>query len=253
METSTKGIGRAARAHLEEGIIRLFLRQAWTEFQVSRRTFLRFRNDRNAEAVRAYCAMTDREFEGINARQKWANWRTIPRSLRGRLPERPCRALDLCSGAGHSAEVLAFYLPAGSEILGLEFNPAFVERARRREYRGAAGEPVKVEFRAQSVLEMFRDARGRPLADGSVDLVNACGALAVHFDAASLETLAAEIARVLRPGGLATVDSGRREARKREMIRIFERRGFEARGFARSCFLDRYTQLALVKRAGAPL
>ncbi len=241
------GVGRAARERLKEGIVRLFLKQAWTEFKVEYRTRLRFRAARNEEAVRAYCAMTAAEFEGINARQKWANWRTIPRNLHGRLPERPCRALDLCSGAGHSTEVLAYCLPFGSELLGLEFNPAFVEYASRREYRGRGGEPVRVAFRTQSILETFRDAAGRPLDDASVDLVNSCGALGIHFDAAALDGLAAEIARVLRPGGLATVDSGRDGVGKGEMIRIFGRHGFEVYGFAKSCFLDRFTQIGLVK------
>ena len=250
MEASINGIRRVAREHLKEGIVRLFFKQAWAEFIVKYRTRLRFRNDRNDEAVRAYCAMTEAEFEGINARQKWANWRTIPRSLSGRMPHRPCRAVDLCSGAGHSTEVLAYYLPRGSEILGLEFNPIFVAYASRRQYRGSDGQCARVIFHSQSVLDTFRDSLGRPLAAGSVDLVNSCGALGIHFDAASIDRLAAEIARVLRTGGLATIDSGtsgRRGITTDEMIRIFEKHGFEARSFAKSCFLDRFTQIGLVK------
>jgi len=233
-----------------ESVIRLFFRQAWTELQVWRRTRLSFRDDRNDKALRAYGAMTESEFEGINALQAWANWRVIPRNLRGRLPTRPCRALDLCCGVGHSTEVLAHFLPLGSEILGLECHPAFVARATRRSYRGADGAPARVKFRAQSVLEPFRDERGRPLENGSVDLVNSCGALGIHFDAAALDSVAKEIARVLRPGGLATIDSGKQGVRKDEMIRIFEKHGFEARGWAKSCFLDRFTQIGMVKARG---
>lgn len=243
-------MGGAAQAGYRtrmESVIRLFFRQTWTEFAVACRTRRSFRDDRNENAVRAYCAMTEDEFEGINALQAWANWRVIPRNLRGRLPWRPCRAVDLCCGVGQSTEVLAHFLPPGSEILGLEFNPAFVERAARRAYRAADGTPARVRFRAQSVLEPFRDERGRRLEDGSMDLVNSCGALGIHFDAGALDALAGEIARVLRPGGLATVDSGRQGVRKGEMTRIFERHGFEARGSAKSCFLDRFTQLGLVK------
>lgn len=230
-----------------ESIVRLFFRQAWAEFAVARRTRLKFRDGRNEKAVRAYCAMTESEFEGINALQAWADRRVIPRSLRGRLPPRPCRAVDLCCGVGHSTEVLAHCLPAGSYILGLEFNPAFVACAARRNYRGANGRRARVSFRAQSVLETFRDEQGRALADASVDLVNSCGSLGIHFDAASLDALAAEIARVLRPGGLACVDSGTERARQEEMTRIFRGRGFEALGAARSCFLDRFTQISFVK------
>lgn len=235
---------------LMDFLVRLFFRQAWAEYSVSRRTRLRFRDGRNENAVRAYCAMTESEFEGINALQNWANRRVIPRSLRGRLPPRPCRAVDLCAGAGHSTEVLARVLPAGSDILGLEFNPAFVAYASRRDYRGPDGRRARVSFRAQSVLETFRDARSRPLADGGVDLVNSCGALGIHFDAPALDALAAEIARVLRPGGLATVDSGTEGVGVEEMVRIFRKHAFEARGFAKSCFLDRFTQICLVKTDG---
>jgi len=233
-----------------ESLIRLFLRQAWAEYSVARRTRLRFRDGRNENAVRAYCAMTESEFEGINALQYWADRRVIPRSLRGRLPPRPCRAVDLCSGAGHSTEILAACLPAGSEILGLEFNPAFVACAARRDYRGPDGRRARVSFRAQSVLETFRDAQGRPLENGRLDLVNSCGALGIHFDAPALDSLASEIARVLRPGGLATVDSGTEGVGGTEMVLIFRRHGFEARGSTKSCFLDRFTHLCLLKTAG---
>ncbi len=245
-------IGRVARERLGEGIVSLFFKQAWAEAKIAGRTRLSFRDARNDAAVRAYCAMTEAEFDGINARQKWANWRTIPRTLEGRLPARPCRAVDLCSGTGHSTEVLAYCLPPGSEILGLEFNSLFVERAARREYRDADGRNARVTFRAQSVLETFRDARGRALENGGTDVVNSCGALGIHFDAAAIDSLAREVSRVLRTGGLATVDSGREGVRKDEMIRLFASRGFSPYAEAKSCFLDRFTQLGFVKNgAGA--
>jgi SAM-dependent methyltransferase len=245
--TMEAAIGRVAREQLEDGIVALFLKQAWTEAALTWRRRVRFRRQRNSEAVRAYCAMTPAEFEGINARQRWANWRTIPRSLHGRLPAAPCKAVDLCSGVGHSAQVLAYYLPPGSEILGLEYNPEFVRVAAGRSYRGAGGEDVRVAFRTQSVLETFRDAAGLPLADGSVDVVNACGSLGIHFVEAELERLLDEISRVLKPGGLAAVDAGREGVDRPRMIRLFEKRGFQALGRAKSCFLDRFTHLCFRK------
>ncbi len=240
---ATDRFGRLARARLGRGLIGLFLRQAWAECAVSLGSRFHFRERKNTRAVRAYCAMTVAEFEGVNARQRWANWRTIPRNLHGRLPERPCRAVDLCSGVGDSTEVLACYLPEGSEILGLEFNPEFVRTARRRTYRDAAGAPVKTRFRAQSVLETFRDASGGRLPDASVDLVNCCGAAAINFDERELDALAAEISRVLRTGGLAAIDAPAHCAGKELMIRRFGRHHFEALGCAQSCFLDRFSQV----------
>ena len=239
-------IRRVARQHLEDGLVSLFLKQAWTEAALSWRR-VRFRRQENAEAVRAYCAMTPSEFEGINARQRWANWRTIPRNLSGRLPVTPCRAVDLCSGVGHSTQVLAYYLPRGSEILGLEYNPAFVRAAAARSYRGAGGETASVAFRAQSVLETFRDAAGGALPDGSVDLVNSCGSLGIHFDEADLEKLLDEVLRVLKPGGLAAVDSGSEGADQERMVRLFAKRGLAPVGRAKSCFLDRFTQICFRK------
>lgn len=246
-------IRRVARDHLEAGLVELFLKQAWAEAALAWRRRVRFRRRENAEAVRAYCAMTPSEFEGINARQRWANWRTIPRNLHGRLPDAPCRAVDLCSGLGHSTQVLAYYLPRGSEILGLEYNPEFVHAAAERSYFGAGGEDAKVSFRAQSVLETFRGASGEALGDRSVDLVNSCGSLGIHFIEADLEFLLGEVDRVLKPGGLAAVDSGADAVEHERMIRLFRRRGFEAVGRAKSCFLDRFTQLCFRKRLAASL
>lgn len=241
---------QAARERLGMGILRLALKQAWSELKVELQTRLTFRRRQNAEALRAYCAMSGNEFDGINARQRWANWRTIPGCLRGRLPDGPCRAVDLCSGAGDSTEVLAYYLPPGSEILGLEYNPVFVEKAGRRCYLDSRGLPVKTSFRAQSVVETFRGASGEALPSGSMDLVNCCGALGHHFDADLLGLVAAETYRVLKPGGLAAVDSGTQGVGQAQMTRIFQKRGFEVLGSARSCWLDRSVQICFRRGRG---
>jgi SAM-dependent methyltransferase len=246
----TSRAGRVGRDHLKEGLVSLFLKQALAEFRVSWRGRARFRRSENAAAVRAYCAMTPAEFEDVNARQKWSNWRTIPRNLLGRLPEGPCRAIDLCSGVGHATQVLAYYLPPGSRILGLEYNPEFVVAAGRRSYRHASGEPARVAFGAQSVLEPFRDAAGAPLPDRCVDLVNSCGALGIHFGAEQIDRLTGEVWRVLKVGGLAAVDSGTEGVDEEQMTALFESRGFQPLSRAKSCFLDRFTQLCFRKPRG---
>lgn len=239
-------VRRAARENAPGGIVGLFLKQAWAEFALSCRR-IDFRKSDNREAIRAYCAMTEVEFEGINARQEWSNWRTIPRNLRGELPSGPCRAIDLCSGVGHSTRVLAYYLSPGSMILGLEYNPKFVEAARRREYRRSDGAPADVRFRVQSVLEPFRDESGAALPDASFALVNSCGALGIHFGVGEIERLAVEIRRVLKMGGLATVDSGAQGVDAPRMSRIFEERGFLVRRHTKSCFVDRFTHICFRK------
>lgn len=242
-EAWTQSVDRAARERVQDGLAGILLRQAWAEFVVALRRGARFRESVNAKAVRAYCAMSVAEFEAVNARQRWANWRIIPRNLHGRLPERPCLAVDLCSGVGDAAEVLAYCLPPGSEILGFEYNPRFVRQAMNRIYLGSGGQWVTARFRAQSVLEPFRDASGERLGDASVDLVNSCGALAINFDEPALEIIAAEIARVLRPGGLATVDADALGSGRRRMSALFLRHGLTELGEARSCVFDRFTQV----------
>lgn len=102
-------------------------------------------------------------------------------------------------------------------------------------------------FRAQSVLETFRDSRGAPLAESSVDIVNSCGSMGIHFDAAAITAIAAEIARVLKKGGLAAIDSGGEGVGKGRMIQLFGARGFKMLSCARSCFLDRFTQICFRK------
>jgi SAM-dependent methyltransferase len=223
------------------------IRQAAYEQWVRIWKHSRFRS-RSAEALEAYCALSLSEFEGINARQQWANWRVIPRNLNGRLPNCPVRAVDLCCGIGQSTSVLACYCAPGSHILGLEYNHEFTKVAQQRKYLDDTGRRARVSFHAQSVLEMFFDGQGNLISDASIDLVNSCGAVGCHFEPSATAVLAKEIARVLKAGGLALIDSGSAGTETPELIRIFEAQQFRAVHSARSCALDRYTQVCFKKR-----
>lgn len=207
-----------------------------------------FRSRKNDRACHAYERMGAEEFELINARQRWANWRTIPRNLHGLLEDRPVFAMDLCCGSGDSTEVLACYLPKGSRLLGLDFSAAFIERARRKRYAHRSGVPTETQFTVQSVLETFRDAKGEALPSGTVDVVNASGAVGCHFDEAASTKLAQEVSRVLKPGGLAMIDSGLPGTSTSLLVRIFKEQGFEMQRKTRSCLLDPYTQVCFVKK-----
>lgn len=224
----------------------LILRQAFAEIIA---TFQKknFRKRENDVACQAYCAMDMEQFEGINARQSWANWRTLPRNLNQRLPSSPLSIIDLCCGIGQSTEVLAHYATPGSKILGLEFNPRFVELALERRYPDENGDPARVSFNAQSVLETFCDEAQQPLPAGSIDLVNSCGAVGAHFDPAATTILAREVARVLRPGGLATIDSAKEGTSTENVEAIFSAMGFEKLHQAKSCAADRFTQICFRK------
>jgi demethylmenaquinone methyltransferase / 2-methoxy-6-polyprenyl-1,4-benzoquinol methylase len=92
-------------------------------------------------------------------------------------------ALDLCTGTGRLAhELLAFTGPSG-RVVGVDFSPAMLEMARRRE--------PQVEFRLDDVTRLSD-------ADASVDAVTIGFGLRnlVDRDAALREMF-----RVLRPGG----------------------------------------------------
>lgn len=243
-------IRQVAREKLKDKneILSICMRQAWTEVRLILTRGINFRYRQNETARNAYAKMGLDEFEGINARQQWANWRTIPKNLTGRIISRPMKAIDLCCGTGHSTEVLAHYLPPGSEILGLEFSESFLGVARRKKYLNHNGEDVRVRFNAQSVLEVFCDSDGNFVRDQSIDLVNSCGAVGAHFDEEKTLTLAIEVARVIKPGGLAMIDSGQPGTNQNQLIRIFESKGFEFIHAARSCIFDRYTQVCFRKR-----
>ncbi len=234
---------------LEQSIFASFFRQVWTEGRLIFTRGINFRSRDNQSAREAYRKMQLREFEGINARQRWANWRTIPRNLERCLPKEAVFAVDLCCGTGHSTEVLVYYLPVESKILGLEFNPDFVESARKKTFKHRTGKSVQVSFRAQSVLETFRDSSGSELADASVDLVNSCGAVGSHFDPSMTAVLVQEVSRVLKSGGLALIDSGLPGTNKKQLVEIFEGHGFETLGSAKSSILDLFTQVCFRKKS----
>ncbi len=214
-------------------------RQWRTERLLARRG-LHFRTTDMTALAAAYAAMSDREFDAINGRQDWANWRTIPRSLSGQVPDRPLRVLDLGCGTGGSTRVLAFYCPAGSTITGYELAAPLVEIARRRSYRHREGGVALVTFICQGVTESL----GQP--EGSVDLVNASGLVGHHLDATTVRPLIGELRRVLRPGGLALLDVGPTLG-DAELSRRMMAGGFARLGYRRSCFLDRTGQVLFRK------
>jgi len=227
----------------------LCMRAAVREFLLRTSRHINFRRTQNPDACAAYDAMQIDDFTAINARQAWANWRTIPRNLSGQLVDEPVVAIDLCSGVGDSTAVLAYYCAPGSRIVGYEFNARFVEHARKRRCVNRLGRPADVEFLTQNVLETFRMADGRRLPDRSVDLVNASGAVGCHFDLAATQLLARECGRVVRPGGLALIDAGRGGTDADELASAFHAEGFRVVRQARSCIIDRGNQLCLRKPA----
>jgi ubiquinone/menaquinone biosynthesis C-methylase UbiE len=107
-------------------------------------------------------------------------------------PSRQDRALDVATGGGHTALALA---PSVASVLATDLVPEML-RAAARLIRGEGG---------SNVAFAVADAQALPLADASFDLVT-CRIAPHHF--ADAARFAAEVGRVLRPGGrLVLIDS----------------------------------------------
>lgn len=223
----------------------------WQQHRAERRlqrAGIGFRSRTNATACDAYRQMDDASFVTVNLRQAWANWRCIPRSIDGRLPDRPLKVIDLCCGTGDSTAVIASCCPVGSQILGLDISDEFIAHARQRPYpRQADG--TEVSFHVHSALEAFQHPDGQAVAGGSIDWVNASGAVGCHFDEAASARLAGHCAQVLAPGGVATIDAGKAGTAPEALMRIFTDAGFDCEHAARSNLFDRYRHLCFRRRS----
>lgn len=93
---------------------------------------------------------------------------------------------DLGCGPGH---VAAWMAGRGAQCVGIDLSPAMVELGRR--------EHPEVEFRSGDLLEL-------PARDGEFAAVVALYSV-IHLEAGELRPAFAEMARVLRPGGLCLV------------------------------------------------
>ncbi|WP_375754731.1 class I SAM-dependent methyltransferase [Corallococcus exercitus] len=104
---------------------------------------------------------------------------------------RPLTVLDLACGDGHLLELLARRKQPGLSLLGLDMSAHELDVARAR-LNGAA---TLIQGRAQSL----------PFGDASVDVVLSHLALMLMDD---VETVLAELRRVLKPGGRVSVVVG---------------------------------------------
>jgi SAM-dependent methyltransferase len=217
----------------------------WRQWRAERHLARRgicFRTTDPLEVAAAYAAMTPSEFDAINGRQDWANWRTIPRSLSGRVPDRSLRVLDLGCGTGGSTRVLACCCPLGSRITGYELAEPLLEVARRRTFAHHSGSPVMVGFLCQPVTERLAEA------EASVDVVNASGVVGHHLTPTTVQPLVRELQRVLRPGGLALLDVGPTLS-ARQLCVAMDPGEFTALARTRSWFCDPTGQVVFAKKS----
>ena len=105
-------------------------------------------------------------------------------------PQRSDRALDLATGAGHTALALA---PHVASVLAADLTPAMLRQVRR----------LSAEKMVVNVHPVLADAHALPVPEGTFDLVT-CRRAAHHFSA--IERALLEIRRVLRGGGRCVID-----------------------------------------------
>jgi SAM-dependent methyltransferase len=111
-----------------------------------------------------------------DARRTPEAFATIPLGL-GRIEAPPAHVLDLGTGTGSVARILAERLPT-ADIVGVDLSPRMIEEARAR-------------TSAANVRYQVADAQQLPFADGAFDLVTLANMIP-FFD---------ELARVVATGG----------------------------------------------------
>ena len=117
--------------------------------------------------------------------------RRVARGFSAVLHDPHASVLDLCCGTGDLAFAFRKEAPSGAEIIGSDFVPEMLVRARAK----AAAAKAAVEF-------MEADALNLPFATASFDLVSC----AFGFrNLANYESGLKEILRVLKPGGTAAI------------------------------------------------
>jgi demethylmenaquinone methyltransferase/2-methoxy-6-polyprenyl-1,4-benzoquinol methylase len=117
--------------------------------------------------------------------RRW--WSKAARAFRPVLERADARVLDLCCGTGDMTAALLAERPESAEaVTGLDFSAQMLDRARTK-------------YSAANAVWVEGDAMHLPYADESFDLVTAA------FGFRNLTNYAeglAEIARVLKPGGM---------------------------------------------------
>src|SRR5262245_30731960 len=132
----------------------------WSMERALRRRGVTFRSSSAAVVESGYDAMDADEFDAVNGRQEWANWRILRGLLEGRLPSRPLDVIDLGCGTGASTQALAACCPAGTHIVALERSARFLKRARTRDYRLRGDLPAAIDLHQQSISEPWRTSSG---------------------------------------------------------------------------------------------
>jgi len=156
-----------------------------------------------ADSARRYEAQVEALFSGAAGAMRRRALSLLARAWRGR-DHRGLAILDLACGSGGFLKDLKATFPR-ARIMGLDLSPTYAVRAR-----DAAGAPV-----AQANAERL------PFADASLDAVS-CIYLFHELPPRVRPKVAAEIARVLKPGGVLAFADSVQPADEPDLARLLE-------------------------------
>ena len=117
--------------------------------------------------------------------------RQVAKKFTAILHDPSARVLDLCCGTGDLALAFRAEAPAGAGIVGSDFVPEMLDRARTKAARAGA-----------NVAFVEADALALPFGEASFELVSCSFGFR---NLANYERGLAEIIRVLKPGGVAAI------------------------------------------------
>lgn len=156
-------------------------------------------NKPHSEKVRELFAAIASRYDLMNDVQSFGLHRRWKRRLTALARVGPGkRALDVCCGTGDVAFELAF---CGAEVIGLDFNPAMLELAKRRACARAGLNP-EICTGALNPAFVLGDAQQLPFANNTFDAVTVSYGLR---NLASWELGLAEMIRVVKAGGRVLV------------------------------------------------
>lgn len=157
-----------------------------------------------ADSARRYDAQVEALFSGAAGAMRRRALSLLARALRGR-DQRGLRTLDLACGSGAFLKDLAATFPR-ARTMGLDLSPAYLAEARLRSGVAAL---------AQANAERL------PFADASLDAVT-CVYLFHELPPRVRPIVAAEIARVLKPGGVLAFADSVQPADEPDLARLLE-------------------------------
>lgn len=156
-----------------------------------------------ADSAKRYDAQVEALFSGTAAAMRRRVLSVLMKALKG-TDQRGLTLVDLACGSGAFLKDLAATLPR-ARLFGLDLSMAYLDQSRRR-----SGQPV-----IQAKMEQL------PFADNSLDAVT-CIYLFHELPPRYRPVIAAEMARILKPGGLLAFGDSIQPADEPDLQRLLE-------------------------------